>query len=194
MNAARVTRLVAGREVAEFVRERSLLTGTLMPVAVLAVVIVFLQVLEIGKSEFRVAVAGGTSEQVARAAQSYAIQSGRTILLERVADDAAVRRAVFDGRADAGIVRGGAEIVADGTGGLAYLKRDGGVPHVFASTLERGRPLPPVRVDVGMAGEASDLRFGSSTDYGAMAVWQSGGKIYAARRRTGRDAMWGPPQ
>jgi len=108
----RVTRLVAGREIAEFLRERSMLTATVGPIVVVAILIVFLQVLGIGKSQFRVAVAGTAAQQVARAAQTYAILNSRTIVVVHAADDAAVRRAVAGGSADAGIVRDGGEIVA----------------------------------------------------------------------------------
>ena len=186
MNAARVTRLVAGREVAEFVRERSLLTGTVMPIAVLAVVIVFLQVLEIGKSEFRVASAGGASEQVARAAQSYAIQSGRTILLERMPDDAAVRRAVSDGSADAGIVRGGAEIVAD-------VRLDRGL----APALQRGahavragvQPPPPIAVRQephNLASTFGAALFGISLIYLQLLRWGYGVAARVLEERASR--------
>jgi hypothetical protein len=101
---------------------------------------------------------------------------------------------VADGPSPDIISLGGADLVNDGTGGAAWLKREGGVPHVFASTLERGRPLPPVRVDTGILTPASDLRFASYQDFGAMAVWTSAGTIYAARRPSGLDSGWEAPK
>jgi hypothetical protein len=78
---------------------------------------------------------------------------------------------------------------------MAWLKREGGVAHVFASALVRGRPRqPPTRVDAGQLGEASELGFGAGADYGAMAAWIDAGKVYAARRPPGLRSAWGPPQ
>jgi hypothetical protein len=51
-----------------------------------------------------------------------------------------------------------------------------------------------VRVDVGQPGEASDLRFASSEEYGGIALWRSGGALWAARRPAGEGAAWEPPQ
>jgi hypothetical protein len=101
---------------------------------------------------------------------------------------------VADGPSPDIVSLGGADLVNDGTGGAAWLKRDGGIPHVFATTLQRGRPLPPVRVDAGLLTPASDLRFASYQDFGAMAVWTSGGTIYAARRPSGLTSAWEAPK
>lgn len=110
------------------------------------------------------------------------------------ADAAFLPPDVADGPSADIISLGGADMVADGTGGAAWLKREGGVAHVFAAPLERGRPLPPVRVDTGILTPASDLRFASSLDFGAIAVWTSGGALYAARRPPGVRSAWEPPK
>jgi hypothetical protein len=101
---------------------------------------------------------------------------------------------VADGPSPDIVALGGADLSADGTGGLAYLKREGGTAHVFASTLVLGRPTPAVRVDVGRDAEATDLRFASANEYGGVAVWLNGGELWGARRPLGDSAAWEPPQ
>jgi len=44
---------------------------------------------------------------------------------------------------------GGVDVARDGTGGLAYVKRDGGVDHIFVSRLAGGAWQAPERVDQG---------------------------------------------
>ena len=100
---------------------------------------------------------------------------------------------VADGPSPDILSLGGTDLAPDGTGGMAWLKRDAGVAHVFATSVDRTGPRRPVRVDVGQAGEASELRFGSSARYGAMAVWVSDGKLYGARRPSRLRSAWGPP-
>lgn len=114
MRALRTIALIAGRDISDLLHERSLLTMTLAPVALLVLFVALTSVFEIGKAEYRVAVGAPVSAQVARAAQSYAVLNDRSIVIAARADDAAVRRAVRGGFADAGLVRGGTEIVADG--------------------------------------------------------------------------------
>ena len=48
------------------------------------------------------------------------------------------------------------DVARDGTGALVYVKRDGGVDHVFASRLVEGRWQAPERVDGGLAAAASE--------------------------------------
>src|SRR6185436_4714346 len=43
----------------------------------------------------------------------------------------------------------------DGTGGVVWLRRDGGVPHVYAARFTHGAWSAPVRVDVGQRFAAS---------------------------------------
>ena len=87
---------------------------------------------------------------------------------------------------------GGLDIAHDGTGSLAYLKREGGQVHVFASVLDRGAPLPPVRVDTGQTGDSSDARIAVGDEGRAVAAWLNGGALWASAR-SGADAPWSPP-
>ncbi|MFL6104572.1 MAG: hypothetical protein ACJ74K_14890, partial [Actinomycetes bacterium] len=45
---------------------------------------------------------------------------------------------------------GGVDLARDGTGAVAYIRRDGGVPHVFVSRLFGGVWQSPVRGDPGI--------------------------------------------
>ena len=51
---------------------------------------------------------------------------------------------------------GGVDLARDGTGGLVYLKRVGGVPHVFVSRFNGGQFRPPEQVDSGIGVGASE--------------------------------------
>lgn len=115
-------------------------------------------------------------------------------VIATTADAAFLPPDVADGPSPDIVSLGGADMVADGTGGAAWLKREAGLAHVFAAPLDRGRPLPPVRVDTGVVTPAGELRFASYQDYGAMAVWLSGGSIYAARRPSGLRSAWEAPK
>jgi ABC-2 type transport system permease protein len=106
--------LVARREIVERVRERSLLISTLVTIAILTAIIVVPSAIGLGGTQkHKVAVAGPQAEQLARAAQAPARALDARIEIVRVADDAAVRRTVHSGDADAGIPRAADAIVAD---------------------------------------------------------------------------------
>src|SRR5271154_5999885 len=66
---------------------------------------------------------------------------------------------------------GGIAMAEDGTGGLVYLKRVEGVPHVFVARYVEGRWLPPVRVDVEQPFAASWPRIGAAADGELIVVW-----------------------
>jgi hypothetical protein len=64
---------------------------------------------------------------------------------------------------------GGVAMAGDGTGGLVYTKTIEGVPHVFASRYVGGQWSEPIRVDEGLAFEASQPRI-SAGPHGALEV------------------------
>jgi PKD domain len=66
---------------------------------------------------------------------------------------------------------GGVAMAEDGTGGLVYLKRVGGVPHVFVSRLVEGHWLAPVRVDTEESFAASWPRIGAAEGGELVVVW-----------------------
>ncbi len=53
----------------------------------------------------------------------------------------------IDGPSESIVGFGGVAMAEDGTGGLVYLKRVNGVPHVFVSRYVGGQWLPPIQVD-----------------------------------------------
>lgn len=66
---------------------------------------------------------------------------------------------------------GGVAMAEDGTGGLVYLKRIAGVPHVFVSRYMGGRWLAPIRVDTEQPFAASWPRIGAVNGGELIVVW-----------------------
>jgi len=66
---------------------------------------------------------------------------------------------------------GGVAMAEDGTGGLVYLKRVAGIPHVFVSRYREGHWSAPVRVDTGQSFAASWPRIGASNGGQLVVVW-----------------------
>jgi hypothetical protein len=91
------------------------------------------------------------------------------------------------------IVRmGDMDISRDGTGVLAYVRRDEGAEHVVVSRLVDGGWTAPERIDVGLPDGASPAV--AASDGGRVAVaWVSGGAVWASVRDHGA-AGFSPPQ
>jgi hypothetical protein len=86
---------------------------------------------------------------------------------------------------------GGVDLARDGTGGVVYIKRDGGVPHVFLSRFNGGQFRAPERVDTGVAEPAADAVI-AATDVDRLAiVWTAANKVFASIV-TGNDQAPGP--
>jgi hypothetical protein len=66
---------------------------------------------------------------------------------------------------------GGVAMAEDGTGGLVYLKRVGGVTHVFVSRYLDGQWQAPIRVDTEQPFAASWPRIGAADGGELMVVW-----------------------
>ena len=83
------------------------------------------------------------------------------------------------------VALGDVDLARDGTGGLVYVKRDGGVPQVFLSRLAGGAWQPPEKLSNG--GPVSEAAV-TATDGGRLAAaWVAGGEVWgtvipAARR------------
>jgi PKD domain len=77
----------------------------------------------------------------------------------------------IDGPGEDVVGFGGVAMAQDGSGGLVYLKRLGGVAHVFVSRYLAGRWLPPIQVDVGQPYAASWPRIGAADGGRLVVVW-----------------------
>ena len=77
----------------------------------------------------------------------------------------------IDGPSEEIVGFGGAAMAEDGTGGLVYLKRVGGVPHVFVSRYAAGQWQAPIRVDTEQSLAASWVRIGAAEDGELIVVW-----------------------
>jgi hypothetical protein len=89
----------------------------------------------------------------------------------------------IDGPSEEIVGFGGAAMAEDGTGGVVYLKRVGGVPHLFVSRLARGSWLPPIQVDTGEPFAAASPRIGAANGGELVVVWST---PYATSPTTGR--------
>ena len=74
---------------------------------------------------------------------------------------------------------GGVAMAEDGTGGIVYLKRVEGVPHVFVSRYAEGRWMAPIQVDTGEKYAAGWPRIGAANGGELIVVWAT---PFATRR------------
>ena len=77
----------------------------------------------------------------------------------------------IDGPSEEIVGFGGAAMAEDGTGGIVYLKRVEGVPHVFVARYASGHWQAPIRVDVGQSFAASSPRIGAAAGGRLLVVW-----------------------
>jgi hypothetical protein len=100
---------------------------------------------------------------------------------------------VVDGPSSDVRALGGVDLARDGSGGLAYVRRDGGEDHVFVSPLVAGVPRTPVRVDAGQ-GPLIGLPAIAAGDRGRLAVvYANPAGVFAVVRAAG-DQPFGAPQ
>jgi hypothetical protein len=79
--------------------------------------------------------------------------------------------ATIDGPSEDIVGFGGVAMAADGTGGLVYLKRVGGVAHVFVARYVGGQWQAPIRVDSEQRFAASWPRIGAAEGGRLVVVW-----------------------
>lgn len=79
--------------------------------------------------------------------------------------------AVIDGPSPDVVDLGGVAMAPDGSGGIVYRKRVGGVPHVFAARFARGRWSAPQRVDAGQPYASSWPRIAAGEGGKLRVVW-----------------------
>jgi hypothetical protein len=98
-----------------------------------------------------------------------------------------------DGPADITAL-GGVDIARDGVGGVAYIKRDGGVPHVFVSRIVDGAFQAPERVDVGSDAPATEVAIAAADDRRLVVAWIAGNTVYGSFAPGGSLPPLSPPQ
>jgi len=77
----------------------------------------------------------------------------------------------LDGPSEDIVGFGGVAMAEDGSGGVVYLKRVGGVSHVFVARYENGRWSAPVRVDTEEPFAASWPRIGAANGGELIVTW-----------------------
>lgn len=75
---------------------------------------------------------------------------------------------------------GGVDLARDGRGGLVYVKRDGGVPHVYVSRHYLGRWQAPERVDAGLELSVSEAAVAAADSHRLAITWIAGSRLYGA--------------
>ncbi|HYM59228.1 MAG TPA: hypothetical protein VES79_14800 [Solirubrobacteraceae bacterium] len=86
---------------------------------------------------------------------------------------------------------GGVDLARDGTGGLVYIKRIGGVSHVMLSRHVGGAWRPPEQVDVGVPEGATEAAIAVADRHRIAVVWIAGSKLFGSVVQ-GNDEQPGP--
>jgi hypothetical protein len=100
---------------------------------------------------------------------------------------------VIDGPSSEIVSAGDLDVARDGTGAVAYVKRDGGVPHVFVSRLANGAFQTPERVDAALPGPAGEPAVAASDGGRVVVAFTSGGQLVTTVRPVG-SAPFQTPQ
>ncbi len=87
---------------------------------------------------------------------------------------------------------GDVDVARDGSGAVVYVKRDGGVDHVFVSRLVSGVWQTPERVDAGLAGAGTQPVVAASDNGRVVAAFISGGQLFASVRPAGAPGFASP--
>jgi hypothetical protein len=80
---------------------------------------------------------------------------------------------------------GDLDVARDGTGALAYVKRVGGIDHVFVSRLVNGVFQAPEQIDAGLGGAGSQPTVAASDGGRLVVAFASGGGVFSAVRPAG---------
>lgn len=154
MSGRRAIWLVARREIVERMRERSLAISTGVTLAILVAIIVLPKALGLdGSTTYDVAASGPRAERVVSAAQQVAERLDVEVEVRREPSAAAVRDAVDDEQADAGLAGGAGSVVvrSEIQDELALVLQEG-------ARIARSDRAPPPALPV------SELRPGENSD------------------------------
>ena len=80
---------------------------------------------------------------------------------------------------------GDLDLARDGTGALAYVKREGGVDHVFVARFVGGRFQPAERIDATLPGPSSQPVVGASDEGRVLVLFVNSGVVHAVSRPRG---------
>jgi hypothetical protein len=80
---------------------------------------------------------------------------------------------------------GDLDVARDGTGALAYVKRVGGIDHVFVSRLVNGVFQAPEQIDAGLGGAGSQPTVAASDGGRLVVAFASGGGVFSTVRPAG---------
>ncbi len=97
----------------------------------------------------------------------------------------------IDGPSPEIISFGGAAMAEDGTGGVVYIKRSEGIPHVFVSRFAGGQWGPPIRVDTEEPFAASWPRIGAANGGELIVTWATEYALSPPPEEKPRDEMLG---
>ena len=89
----------------------------------------------------------------------------------------------------------GLDLAPDGSGAIAYLMDDGGVPHVFVNRFVNGVWSGPERLDADLGGAATQAAVAAGDGGRVIVVFANGGNLYASTRAAagsgwGRQTLW----
>jgi hypothetical protein len=87
---------------------------------------------------------------------------------------------------------GDIDVARDGSGAVTYVRRDGGVDHIFVSRLVSGAYQPPERVDAGIDAASSQPVVAASDGGRVVVVFISGGSAFASVRPAGAPGFSAP--
>ncbi len=87
---------------------------------------------------------------------------------------------VIDGPVGGALKVGDVDVARDGTGAVAYVKDDGGVPHLYVSRLIGGAFQAPERVDGALPGAASQPAVAASDGGRVVVAFRSGNQLNVA--------------
>ena len=87
---------------------------------------------------------------------------------------------------------GDVDVARDGSGAIAYIRREGPVDHLYASRLINGLWQPPERIDAGLESAASQPAVAASDGGRLTVVFVSGGQVFSVVRPAGAPG-WSAP-
>ena len=76
------------------------------------------------------------------------------------------------------------DVARDGGGVVTYLKRTGGVAHVWVSRMVDGAWSAPEQIDIGQPGASSDPHVAVSDGGRAVVTWINAGRLFASLRES----------